>query len=169
MIHFVSTCKSPVVAKGKMGKDAGRCCVNLRRTLVACALFALPFLQVPALAGLGEASSVSTEAEFKPWCGKRNNDCKVTFAGDKIAVNNGDGITREQFKRYSCSSEWRQLGLSGIDHWEYTCLVFYTENSKEQFGTFMFVNEGAYRAFVRALEGFCGSTCRPIGPSFKVE
>ena len=141
----------------------------MQKLLIAAAASLLALSPAPATAGLRDASSASTEAEFRPWCGKRKNDSKVKFTNDRMIVDDGDGISREQFKRFNCSGEWRQLGLSGWDHWEYTCQVFYNENSQAQFGTFIFINEGAYRGFVRALKGFCGSECRPIGPSYKIE
>ena len=47
------------------------------------------------LADLGEAE-IPEKTTFNIWCGKRKNDCKVSFIGDKLVVNDGLGITRDQ-------------------------------------------------------------------------
>ncbi len=33
---------------------------------------------------------------FNVWCGTKKNDCKVTFDGDRLRVNDGEGIRRSQ-------------------------------------------------------------------------
>ena len=139
-------------------------------SLAAAVAFAGLFVAgQPVNAGLGEADAEVLK-EFDAWCGKRKNNCKVTFpSANEMVVNGKDGITRDQLQSYQCNSSWRQMGFSGIDHWEYSCLVKYTENSIDRSGKFIFVNTGAFSDFRDALSVFCGPKCRPLGPSINVE
>ena len=54
-------------------------------------------LYSPVLADLGEAeSAINKMSTFNVWCGKLKNDCVVTFDGDFLKVNGGEGITAGQ-------------------------------------------------------------------------
>ena len=123
----------------------------------------------PATAGLG-AADTEVVKEFDAWCGKRKNNCKVSFpSSTELRVNDKDGITRDQLQSVRCDAAWRQMGLSGIDHWEYYWLLKYREDETDKSGKFLFVNTGAYSDFVDAVLVFCGPKCRPVGPSIKIE
>ena len=46
-----------------------------------------------ALAGLGAAEE-GTKRTFDAYCGKKGNDCKVKFTGERLTVNGTDGIDK---------------------------------------------------------------------------
>ena len=118
-------------------------------------------------AGLGDADN-SAVRTFQPWCGKRENNCTVSFAHGILIVNDKDSITRDQFRSFSCDSQYI-TPFWGSNHWEYTCQVIYNEDGADKSGVFIFVNGDSAVQFKRALAAFCGSSCRPVGPSIKFE
>ena len=42
---------------------------------------------MPARADLGPAETEMRTSAFDAWCGKRSNNCKVSFEGDRLLVN----------------------------------------------------------------------------------
>ena len=147
----------------------------LATTLAFSAIGAVPLVSVlfaagqPAYAGLGDADT-EVSKEFDAWCGKRKNDCKITFpTSSRMEINEKDGITRDQLQSYQCGSTYRQMGLKGWDYWEYSCLIKYQEDGVDRSGKILFVNTGSFSDFQDALSVFCGPKCRTLGPSIKIE
>ena len=124
-----------------------------------------------ALAGLGAAEG-GTKRTFDAYCGKKGNDCKVEFTGERLTVNSTDGIDKGQIVKYQFSQDFRcgnglltRNSCSGRG----TALVIYNENGVEGSGTFIFTNRRTFEEFAGALSAFCGGSCRPIGPSVRLE
>lgn len=64
----------------------------MRFLLLLPLLIASSLLAVPVHSGLGEAASKSKSATYDAWCGEKGNDCKVSFANEKITVNDKDSV-----------------------------------------------------------------------------
>ena len=64
--------------------------------ILATAAISLSISGLPANAGLGEAATKSQSSIYDAWCGEKGNDCKVSFTGGKITVNNSDSVKFEQ-------------------------------------------------------------------------
>ena len=126
----------------------------------------LSLSSLPALAGLGDAEG-GTKREFDAYCGEIGKKCKIVFTGDKLIVNASDNITKNQLRKFSSSSDFwcNAYGCKGSG----TFLIIYEEAGKESSGTIIFVNHKTYEQFAFALDAFCGSDCRPVGPSMKIE
>ena len=61
-------------------------------------LLPLP-LGSPAIADLGQADTEITDT-FDAYCGKRGNDCRVTFESGRMRVNDVKGISRDQLVNF---------------------------------------------------------------------
>jgi hypothetical protein len=116
----------------------------MRKLFIESALFFMPFFIVPltpsfALAGLEDASpNPVAKKDFRPWCGKVNNDCTVTITSDRIIVNSGDGISKNQIIGVVFCTE-----LGGGNPFfpmepNYTTDIYYTDNGEEKSGKFIF-------------------------------
>ena len=139
----------------------------MKKVLTGLFAAAVAITSTPAFAGLGDAEG-GTKREFDAYCGEIGKNCKVVFVEDRLVVNSKDSITKNQLRRFSSSSDFscdafRTCRGSG------TFLVIYEENGVESSGTIIFVNKKTYDQFGFALSAFCGASCRPIGPSLKIE
>ena len=125
----------------------------------------------PTKAGLGAAEQ-GTKRTFDAYCGKKGNDCKVEFTNNRLTVNGIDGIDKGQIVKYEFSQNFlcgtgllTRNSCSGRG----TALVIYNEDGVEGSGTFIFTNRRTFQEFAGALSAFCGGSCRPIGPSVRLE
>ena len=125
----------------------------------------------PAKAGLGAAEE-GTKRTFDAYCGKKGNDCKVEFTNNRLTVNGANGIDKGQIVKYEFSQDFlcgtgllTRNSCSGRG----TALVIYNENSVEGSGTFIFTNRRSFAEFSSALSAFCGGSCRPLGPTVRLE
>ena len=75
---------------------------------------------IPALADLGPAETAMKKSSFNAWCGKRKNDCTVSFEGDRLLVNGTDGINKNQILRIWADKELR-------DFWDRNPLSYYQD------------------------------------------
>ena len=125
---------------------------------------------VPAFAGLGDAEGGS-KREFDAYCGEIGKKCKVLFTEGKLIVNSKDSISKNQLVRYSTHPDFDCIvgAFSTSCRGSGSILLIYNEDGSEGSGTFIFVNRKAFEEFNRAVSAFCGGTCRPIGPSVKLE
>ena len=137
----------------------------------AAVIVASLVLHNAALAGLGAAEE-GTKRTFYAYCGKKGNDCKVEFTGERLTVNSTDGIDKGQIVKHQFSQDFRcgtglltRNSCSGRG----TTLVIYNEIGVEGSGTFIFTNRRAFEEFAGALSAFCGGSCRPLGPSVRLE
>ena len=124
-----------------------------------------------AYAGLGAAKK-GTNRTFDAYCGTKGNDCKVEFTSERLTVDSVDGIDKGQIVKYQFSQDFRcgnglltRNSCSGRG----TALVIYNENGVEGSGTFIFTNRRTFEEFTGALSAFCGGSCRPIGPSVRLD
>ena len=146
--------------------------MKLFNAIAAAAVIGASFIgSSPVNAGLGEAEA-GTKRTFDAYCGSKGNDCKVKFTDDRLTVNNSDGIDKGQIVKYQFSQDFRcgtglltRNSCSGRG----TALVIYNENGVEGSGTFIFTNRRTFDEFSGALSAFCGGSCRPIGPSVRIE
>ena len=106
----------------------------------------------PAYSGLGSAASKSSESGYKAWCGKRGNECKVTFADGKITV---DGKHSVDFEDITYITNNKERGFWG--DYEYTLGVEYQEEGMEEpeFAEFIFIHESTGGRFWRDLRRAC--------------
>ena len=125
----------------------------------------------PALADLGPAETAMKKSSFNAWCGKRKNDCTVSFEGDRLLVNGTDGINKNQILRIWADKELR-------DFWDRNPLSYYQDvyyvtykkaDGSEGTGRFIFLNHQESTQFWNNLEIFLGPERRQVGPSIKVE
>jgi len=61
------------------------------------------------------------------------------------------------------------MGLSGINHWEYSCFVKYTEESVDRLGRFLFINADVFSGFREALSVFSGPKSILDDPSISIK
>ena len=128
-------------------------------------LLLLPLLQgSPAIADLGPAETEVIET-FDAYCGKRGNDCRVTFESGQMRVNDGKGIGRDQLVSFK---------YTGPDLCVFSCpdlpwVVSYRNSSGEvKTAKFIFRHGPTNIRFGKALEVFAGPT-RKLGPNIEVE
>lgn len=121
-------------------------------------------------AGLEEATpDLTAKQNFRPWCGRVNNDCTVTITGDKFIVNGGTGITKNQIKGITLNTESAGSNDGFMLQYHYITDIFYAENGEEKIGRFIFINSGAAAAFRRSLRTFCGvSACKNNAVEIKI-
>jgi hypothetical protein len=138
--------------------------------LCVIAVAALAGEAFPALADLGAAEVGSNPSIFEAFCAKRGNKCTVTFADQKMTVNNGEGVSRDQIIRI-----WEERELRGFwdrtpgDYYHPVYFVTYKKASGEDAtGKFLFINAEAGSRFWSALNIFMGPERRPVGPSIKL-
>tara|TARA_Y100001968_G_scaffold228592_1_gene211377 strand:+ start:584 stop:1063 length:480 start_codon:yes stop_codon:yes gene_type:complete len=110
-------------------------------------------LSAPALADLGEAeTAMSQKSTFDIWCGSSENNCKVSFEGDRLKVNGGEGITSDQILR--TDQTWKANFWSGGT---YTFTITYRKkNGTNSFGKFLIRHVPTANAFTDQLSTFTG-------------
>jgi hypothetical protein len=126
---------------------------------------------LPAFADLGPAETEMKTTSFQAWCGKRKNDCTVSFEGERLLVNGKDGISRSQVIRIWSDQEMRNF-------WDRNPISFYQDvyyvtckknDGTEGTGRFIFLNHQVSTQFWNQLQVFLGTDRRDIGPSIKIE
>ena len=118
--------------------------------------FLLGFIS-PVLADLGEAENKSeTQVSFDLWCGERGNDCKVTFDGERLRVNNSNGITADQILFTQRDNK--------PDFWAgqiYSYKITYKKkNGENAYGKFLIMHVPTNERFNDKLSAFIG---KPVG------
>jgi len=125
----------------------------------------------PALADLGPAETAMKKSSFNAWCGKRKNDCTVSFEGDRLLVNGTDGINKNQILRIWADKELREFWDRGFSYYQDVYYVTYRKaDGSEGTGRFIFLDHRQEsKEFWNNLEIFLGPERRQVGPSIKVE
>ena len=107
--------------------------------LGAAAFFAVDALApAPSSAGLGPATS-STPKTYKAWCGRKGNNCSVSFAEGKITVNGKDSINHDQLSFINVLRDY-ECGLSPTCSVISTFNVEYIEDDKRHLAKFIFIH-----------------------------
>ena len=131
-------------------------------------------------ADFGEAdvkNSFSTTKNFDAWCGKKGNDCKVTFLDEGISVNGSKPVDYGRIKDYNydenhgwgCEERHAKGGYICPGK-KYTFEIYYDKNSGEE-GTarFIFANHNAALGFLGALKKVQGEYFVRSDPRCKVK
>ena len=128
-------------------------------------LLLLPLLLgSPAIADLGPAETEVTET-FDTYCGKRGNDCRVTFESGRMRVNDGKGISRDQLVGFKYTGPDLCVFSSPDLPW----VVSYRNSSGEiKTAKIIFRHGPTNIRFGQALEVFAGPT-RKLGPNIEVK
>jgi len=126
---------------------------------------------IPARADLGPAETEMKTSAFDAWCGKRNNNCKVSFEVDRLLVNGKDGIDKSQILRIWSDKELRNFwDRNPMSYYQDVYYVTYRKSDgSEGTGRFIFLNHQASSQFWNQLQIFLGPDRREVGPSIKVE
>jgi len=153
-----------------MGLDSCNSICPMMRTLFSV-LFLISLVIPPALADLGPAETEMRKSSFNAWCGKRKNDCTVSFEGDRLLVNGTDGINKSQILRVWADKELREFwDRNPMSYYQDVYYVTYRKtDGSEGTGRFIFLNQQESTQFWNNLEIFLGPERRPVGPSIKVE
>jgi hypothetical protein len=139
---------------------------------------------VPTKADLGDADitgptgGTTTGNTFDGWCGEKRTDCKVTFSNERLVVDAGQGITKQQYrsvkKNHVC--RYRSLGILDCSSWDGSAkfydkefLISYTaSDGGERTALITFRNQQVSDKFERDLEIWSQKVLRPIGPSIEI-
>ena len=105
----------------------------------------------PAHSGLGSAASKSSESGYEAWCGKRGNDCKVTFADGKISVDGKHSVNFEDITYITRNREEFDFD------YQYTFGIEYLEEgmTDPEFAEILFMHTGTANKFWRDLQRAC--------------
>tara|TARA_S200000501_G_scaffold315579_1_gene307962 strand:- start:101 stop:583 length:483 start_codon:yes stop_codon:yes gene_type:complete len=118
--------------------------------------FLLGFIS-PVFADLGEAETTTDkQTSFDLWCGERGNDCKVTFDGERLKVNNGKGITADQIlftQRDNIPDFWNGVIFSYK-------ITYKKNNGDNAYGKFLIMHRPTNEQFNDKLSAFIG---KPVG------
>lgn len=132
----------------------------------------------------GPSGDTTTGRTYKARCGAKKEKCTVSFADEKLIVNNGDGIYRDQFVNVILKKECTQRSIlmpwitscfSNQYDWAFTLTYDDDEqNRRSALITFMprYFATGATdraREFERDLQVWAEDVLRPIGPSITVD
>ena len=142
--------------------------------------FSFLFLQ-PAKADLEGADLTlpagGTGNTYEAWCGQDRNDCKVKFVGNRLVVNDGKGITKDQMTRIHKTLTCRQKSFGSFG--PPSCFKSqYDKDYSLSYDSSSGVNKTALITirhqktaddFDRDLQIFIGDFLREIGPSFTLE
>ena len=132
------------------------------------------FLLLALTAGLLSTTAVNADlgaAEKREkvvldvWCGEKGNDCKVTFDGQRIRVNDGKGITADQilFTQYdSCATANSFLSCNSKGF----TITYKKANGSRGSGTFIISNLETAKTFRTEVERMTG---REIGTAKTVD
>ncbi len=125
----------------------------------------------PVWADLGPAETDMKSSIFDAWCGKRGNNCKVSFVGDRLLVNGKDGIDKSQILRIWSDKELRNFwDRNPMSYYQDVYYVTYRKSDgAEGTGRFIFLNHQASAQFWNQLQIFLGPDRREVGPSIKIE
>ena len=132
----------------------------MRRLLLGLILV----LPTAAYADLGAAETDVAET-FDAYCGRSGNDCKVSFEEDRLRVDGGSGITRDQVIAFK---------YTGPDICVFSCpdlpwvVSYRNEQGEIKTAKFIFRHAPTSIRFGQALEVFAGPV-RKLGPSVEVE
>ena len=160
----------------------GGALMSLIRSSLAClaGIATLSFV-VPSKADLGGADVVGGDSDinktYDAWCGDKRVGCKVTFSDQRLIVDDGEGITPDQFLSVKKTRSCRQK--SAIMPWVKSCFyeqqdkdfkISYTGSNGERRGAvIVFKHEDTANDFERDLELWSGGMLRPLGPSIEIE
>ena len=121
--------------------------------LIAGALLLLTPATLPAHAGLGGAVINESITRYDAWCQTYGNDCRVIFDGDRMRVNNGEGIHRSQLIK-----AWR---IPNYQDGTMAYYVLYSEGGTRHTAKILFLNYNASERFWGSLQAFAGNSAGP--------
>ncbi len=122
----------------------------------------------------GPEGGTTTGNTYDAWCGPKYQDCKVSFKDDRLSVNEGAGIKREQFVRVTRERVCRNyaLGLPNCYRHqmnkEYT-ITYRSGSGQERSALITFRHERTYKNFNRDFQIWLGDVLRTVGPSLKLD
>ena len=101
-----------------------------KNALSVILLITISFASNQVKADLGSAEIPSDDKTYNAWCWKIKNNCKVTFhnGNQRLSVNGGAGITREQVVDITHKSD-PQAHWSGGIQFDYYYLVEYKDEN----------------------------------------
>lgn len=122
----------------------------MRYLLLLPLLIAGSLLTVPVHSGLGEAASKSKSATYDAWCGEKGNDCKVSFTGGRITVNDKDSVAFEDITYITRNNEtkWDFRYVFGVEYLE-------KGMDEPEFAEFIFQDTRTANRFWRDLKRAC--------------
>lgn len=132
----------------------------------------------------GPKGQTTTGQSYEARCGIKKEKCKVSFEGEKLVVNEGDGIYRNQFVSAVLTRECTQRALlmpwvtscfqNQLD-WDFT-ITYKSSDGSQRTALISFMpryfNTGPTdiaRSFERDLQIWAENVLRPIGPSILIE
>ena len=107
-----------------------------------------------AKADLGEAETAQQKV-FDVWCGKKKNNCKAIFEGDRLRVNDSKGIKSDQV----LFTQLKIFDLTSGYHEEYL-VVYKKDDGSRQLGKFLISHRPTSKKFLNQLAAFTG---KPVG------
>ena len=132
----------------------------------------------------GPKGQTTTGQSYEARCGIKKEKCKVSFEGEKLIVNDGDGIYSNQFVSVVLTRECTQRSFlmpwvvscfqNQLD-WDFTITYKSADgNQRTALISFMprYLNTNPTdraRSFQRDLQIWAENVLRPIGPSIKIE
>ena len=123
----------------------------------------------------GPDGGTTTGNTYAAWCGKDFIDCDVTFKDDRLSVNNGSGITRDQLVNVTMERICRIYTFGIQDCFrsqynkEYSITYKSFDSAQERTALISFRHEKTYRNFNRDFQIWMGDVLRKVGPSLKIE
>ena len=144
----------------------------MKRLLLAVSFSLIAsYWSIPARADLGPAETEMKTSTFDAWCGKRSNNCKVSFEGDRLLVNGKDGIDKSQILRIWSDKELRNFwDRNPMSYYQEVYYVTYQKSDgSEGTGRFIFLIHQASSQFWNQLQTFLGPDRREVGPSIKIQ
>ena len=153
-------------------------------------LFAAPFLPHAVHADLdgaditGPNGQTTTGQAYEARCGIKKEKCTVSFKDEKLIINEGAGIYRDQFVSVVLTRECTQRALlmpwvtscfqNQLD-WDFT-ITYRASDSSQRTALISFMPRyfntnptDIARAFERDLQIWSENVLRPIGPSIQIE
>jgi len=153
-------------------------------------LFAAPFLPQAVRADLdgaditGPKGQTTTGQAYEARCGIKKEKCTVSFKDEKLIINDGAGIYRDQFVSVVLTRECTQRALlmpwvtscfqNQLD-WDFT-ITYRASDGGQRTALISFMPRyfntnptDTARAFERDIQIWSENVLRPIGPSIQIE
>ena len=147
------------------------------------------FTSSPCLADLGGADitgrngSTSSGIKYEARCGLKLEKCEVSFKGERLIVDEGQGISLSQFISVTTDRTCRQRSIllpmfksCYESQYDKDFIITYRASDGEKRSALIAFRPGyllqgvdAYQSFERDLQIWIGDVLRPIGPSIQVQ
>ena len=119
---------------------------------------------------------------FNAKCGKKLEKCVVSFKDGRLSINNGKGITRDQFVNIVSGRTCRQRSIAlpmvkscFASQYDYDYTITYKTKEGKKRAALIAFRPGyfhggveGHESFYRELQVWLGDVLRPIGPSIKL-